>query len=267
LLQTQPKMRFAFCRYGTLLIVFFSLGLVSCSKKTLPTVTIPPRVVSATLTDVPVEEIDFGYMHGKARMVYKDDKKEREVKAHIRVRKDSVIWMTFTVVGVQGGRALINQDSITIVSTVDKEYFVFDYKELSSRFHFDVNYKVLEAAILGNLIQPKNGNDAYSQKDSLDVITQTQGEVSIKNFVNRRTQKIEKVELVAPTSGNALNIDYSDFQPLGDKNFPYNNVINVVYKTVNGIINNTIIVEFNKAEVGDKELKFPFKIPPKYDRR
>jgi Domain of unknown function (DUF4292) len=267
LLQTQSEMRFAFCRYGTLLIVFFSLGLVSCSKKTLPTVTIPPRVVTATLTDVPVEEIDFGYMHGKARMVYKDDKKEREVKAHIRVRKDSVIWMTFTVVGVQGGRALINQDSITIVSTVDKEYFVFDYKELSKRFHFDVNYKVIEAAILGNLIHPKNGNDVFSQKDSLDIIAQSQGEVSIKNFVNRRTQKIEKVELIEPTSGNALNIDYSDFQPLGNKNFPYNNVINVVYKTVNGIINNTIIVEFNKAEVGDKELKFPFKIPPKYDRR
>jgi hypothetical protein len=260
-------MRFACSLCGTLLIVFFSLGLVSCSKKTLPTVTIPSRVAPATLTDVPVEEIDFGYMHGKARMVYKDDKKEREVKAHIRVRKDSVIWMTFTVIGVQGGRALINQDSITIVSTVDKEYYVFDYKELSKRFNFEVNYPVLEAAILGNLVQAKGTADAFSQKDSTDIISQTKGDVTIKNFVNRRTRKIEKVELIEPTSGNALNIDYSDFQPLGDKTFPYNNVINIVYKSVNGVINNSILVEFNKAEVGDKELKFPFKIPPKYDRR
>jgi hypothetical protein len=260
-------MRFAFSRYGTLLIIFFSLGLLSCSKKVVPTVAVAITPTPVAPTSVEVEEIDFGYMHGKARMVYKDDKKEREVKAHIRVRKDSVIWMTFTVIGVQGGRALINQDSITIVSTVDKEYYVFDYKELSQRFHFAVNYNVLEAAILGNLVQPKGIGDVFSQKDSTAIITQTQGAVSIKNFVSQRTKKIEKVELIEPTSGNALNIDYSDFQPLGDKTFPYNNVISVVYKTVNGIINNTIIVEFNKAEVGDKELKFPFKIPPKYDRR
>jgi Domain of unknown function (DUF4292) len=260
-------MRFAFCRYGTLLIVFFSLGLVSCSKKVVPSAAAPISTPSITPTSVDVEEIEFGYMHGKARMVYKDDKKEREVKAHIRVRKDSVIWMTFTVIGVQGGRALINQDSITIVSTVDKEYYVFDYKELSKRFHFEVNYKVLESAILGNLIQAKSGSDVISQKDSLDIITQSQGDVSIKNSVNRRTKKIQKVELLEPTSGNMLKIDYSDFQPLNDRTFPYNNVISVIYKTVNGTINNSILVEFNKAEVGDKELKFPFKIPPKYDRR
>lgn len=260
-------MRFAFCRCGTLLIVFFSLGLVSCSKKVVPSAAAPISTPSVTPTSVDVEEIEFGYMHGKARMVYKDDKKEREVKAHIRVRKDSVIWMTFTVIGVQGGRALINQDSITIVSTVDKEYYVFDYKELSKRFHFEVNYKVLESAILGNLIQAKSANDVISQKDSIDIITQSQGDVSIKNSVNRRTKKIQKVELLEPTSGNMLKIDYSDFQPLSDRTFPYNNVISVIYKTVNGTINNSILVEFNKAEVGDKELKFPFKIPPKYDRR
>lgn len=260
-------MRFAFSRFGSLLIFILSLGLFACSKKTVPVMDVGVSPTPNTPKTVEVEEIGFGYMHGKARMVYKDDKKEREVKAHIRVRKDSVIWMTFTVIGVQGGKALINQDSITIVSTVDKEYYVFNYAELSKRFNFEVNYNVLEAAILGNLVQPKSNTDVLSQKDSTQIITQTKGAVSITNFVNSRTKKIKKVELIEPTSGNALNIDYSDFQPLGDKLFPYNNVISVVYKAANGVINNSIIVEFNKAEVGDKELKFPFKIPPKYDRR
>ena len=58
-------------------------------------------------------------------MVLRDANKERDVKANIRVRKDSVIWMTFSVIGVQGGKALINKDSITIVSNVDKEYLRF----------------------------------------------------------------------------------------------------------------------------------------------
>ena len=63
--------------------------LVGCSRKlTLaPAPVPPPRTIE-------LEEIDFDYLHGKARMVLKDEKNEREVKAHIRVRKDSVIWMT-----------------------------------------------------------------------------------------------------------------------------------------------------------------------------
>ncbi len=60
---------------------------------------------------------------------------------------------------------------------------------------------------------------------------------------------------------------YTNFQPLSGRSFPYNGAISVLYKTLNGILNNTITVEFYKVEVGDKELKFPFKIPNKYDRR
>src|SRR5687767_13815090 len=113
-----------------LLLVAISFVIFGCSKK-VTTTSIPIRIASSTLA---IEEIDFEYLHGKARMVLKDGNKEREVKANIRVRKDSVIWMNFSVIGLQGGRALINQDSITVISNVDKEYFVFDYKELSKRF-------------------------------------------------------------------------------------------------------------------------------------
>jgi hypothetical protein len=110
-----------------LVLVLLALCLLAagCSKKVVsPGLTTTPTVPPANLA---IEEIDFEYFHGKARMVLRDANKEREVKANIRIRKDSVIWMTFSVIGLQGGKALINKDSITIVSTVDKEYFVFEY--------------------------------------------------------------------------------------------------------------------------------------------
>jgi Domain of unknown function (DUF4292) len=248
---------------GPLLILFFSLGILSCSKKVVPVATVTPPVVKT----VDVEEIGFGYMHGKARMVYKDEKKERDVKASIRIRKDSVIWMTFTVIGVQGGKVLINKDSITVVSFVDREYYVFDYKELSKKFKFEINYQMLEAAILGNLIQQKSPNDVITEASGFNILTQLQGEVTIKNFINQVTKKIEEVDLNEPTTGNSLHVKYAGFQPLGDRSFPYQSEVKMVYKGINGIINNSITVEFNKAEVGDKELKFPFNIPRKYDRR
>lgn len=232
----------------------------ACSRKIVPSLPPPPKTID-------IEQIDFGYLQGKARLVFKDDKRERDVKAAIRIRKDSVIWMTFSVVGVQGGRALINKDSITIVSTVDKEYYVFDYAELSKRFNFKIDYSVIEAAMLGNPIHPKQPEDQIGQEGEFDILQQKEESISIKNRINPITKKIERVELVESSSNNSLNIDYSNFQPLGDKSFPYNGTVTVFYKTVAGLISNTITFEYSKAEVGDKELKFPFKIPNRYDRR
>lgn len=238
----------------------------ACSKKAAPVtpVTTIANIPSSTLA---IEEIDFEYLHGKARMVLKDGNKEREVKANIRVRKDSVIWMNFTVIGVQGGRALINKDSITIISNVDKEYFVFDYKELSRRFNFDINYQVIQSAMLGNLLMQRNAADTVEQKSATYLLSQSSGHIDVLNYISSQTMKIQKVELKENNTHNSLTINYGDFQPVGNKLFPYNGTINLFYKTAAGLLNTTIIFEYTKAEVGDKELRFPFNIPKKYERR
>ncbi|HLZ17892.1 MAG TPA: DUF4292 domain-containing protein [Cyclobacteriaceae bacterium] len=234
--------------------------MVSCHRKIIPTLPPPPKSVD-------IQEIDFEYMHGKARLVFRDNAKEREVKAHIRIRKDSVIWMKLTVIGVQGGSALINKDSITIVSNLDKEYYVFDYGELSKRFNFEINYHVIQAALLGNPILPKRPDDEVSEDSFFNKINQRNGTVVIQNLINKNTKKLERVDLNESGTGNSVKINYSDFQPVGDKLFPYKGLIDVMYKAASGNVNNTIIFEYTKAEVGNKELRFPFNIPKRYDRR
>jgi hypothetical protein len=233
----------------------------SCSKKVTTTLSTVPKTV------LNIEEIDFDYFQGKARMVLRDANKERDVKANIRMRKDSVIWMTFSVIGVQGGKALINKDSITIVSTVDKEYFVFPYSELSERFHFDIDFEVVQAAMLGNPIIPRTDSDDVVQESSMYLLKQDQSDVSVLNYVNAASMKIEKVEMKEEGTMNSLVINYSNFQPVGEKIFPYNGTINLFYKTLSGLLNTTIIFEYNRAEAGDKELRFPFNIPKRYARR
>jgi hypothetical protein len=244
------------------LLLAISITIVACSKKTTA-----PLTVGTPHPTLSIEQIDFEYFHGRARMIFRDANKEREVKANIRVRKDSVIWMTFNVIGIQGGKALINHDSITIVSNVDKEYYVFDYKELSRRFNFEVNYNVIQSAMLGNLIMPLKDQDDVKQESSLFLLKQHSGTVDILNFINSATMKLQKVEMRETNTNNSLTINYSNFQPVGTKTFPYNGTINVFYKAPAGLLHSTIIFEYNKAEVGTRELNFPFNIPKRYDRR
>src|SRR5690606_38243505 len=156
---------------------------------------------------------------------------------------------------------LINKDSITIVSNVDKEYYFFDFAELSKRYNFDINFNVIQAAMLGNLIKPRSDEDEVEPESSYFLMKQTAGNVSVFNYINSASMKVEKVEMKEPDSNNSLVQNYSNFQPVGGKLFPYNGTISLFYKTLSGVLNTTIIFVYNKAELGDKELKFPFNIP------
>lgn len=215
-----------------------------------------------------IERIDFDYLKGKARMVLQDGTKERDVRVNVRIRKDSVIWMTFSVVGVHGGQALINHDSITIVNNVDKEFYVFDYKELSKQFNFEINYPIIQAAALGNLIMERKENDIITKQDDNNfLLHQNSGTVDVINLIDAVTRKVVKTALKERNTNNTLTIDYSNFQLVGEKLFPYDGTISVFYKTPAGLVNTTISIQYSKAEVGDKELNFPFNIPKRYVRR
>lgn len=239
------------------------LLLAACSKKVSPVIA----PLGVPRPDLAIEEVDFYYFQGKARMVLRDGNKTRDVKTNIRMKKDSVIWMAFSVIGVQGGKALINHDSITVVNNVDNEYFVFEYDELSERFNFDINYDIVQSAMLGNLLMDRQVTDLVEQLTSVFLLRQQSGTVDVLNYVNAATMKLEKVELKESDTNNSLTIDYNNFQPVGDEIFPYDGTINLLYKTPAGLINTTIIFEYNKAEFADKVLKFPFNIPKKYVRR
>ena len=121
--------------------------------------------------------------------------------------------------------------------------------------------------MLGNPIIPRSERDEVDQESSMYLLHQQQSDVKVVNYVNAASMKIEKVEMKEEGSMNSLIINYSNFQPVGNKVFPYNGTINLFYKTMSGLLNTTIIFEYNKAEVGDRELRFPFNIPKRYARR
>jgi hypothetical protein len=144
---------------------------------------------------------------------------------------------------------------------------VFDYKELSKRFNFEINYRVVQSALLGNPIQPKKPEDEVGEDSFFNKINQKIGSVLIQNLINKSTKKLERVDLTESGSGNSIKINYSDFQPVGDKLFPFKGAIDITYKTASGIVNDAIIFEYTKADVGNKERRFPFSIPKRYERR
>lgn len=245
----------------TPLLFILLVGTTACSKKSL--------VLDAKKggTAVAVNEIDFNYFSGKAKINYKDEKYDVKAKANIRIKKDSVIWMTLSAVGIPGGRCIINQDSITILNILKKEYYVFDYPELSELFGFEVSFEAIQAVTLGNLIQLRDHSDQLEHAPDALVLRQQSGTVTIDNYINPSTLKIEKVSMQEYVSKNTADIQYMNFQPIGSNAFPYSGIISLFYVAKSGRLSTKIEFEFSRAQIEEKELRFPFNIPKKYERK
>ncbi|MGK7390927.1 MAG: DUF4292 domain-containing protein [Candidatus Cyclobacteriaceae bacterium M2_1C_046] len=244
------------------LILISILFLAGCGKK-LTDITWDFREKKA----LDVREIDFEYFSGKAKINFKDSDHDVKAKANIRIKKDSLIWITFSAVGIQGARVLMNRDSITILNLMKKEYYVFYYDSLSKKFNFDINFESIQATALGNLIFEREEDDEVIRKEEFYILRQASKQVLVDNFVNRETRKIERVEMIEPQSVNKATIIYQDFNVLEDRAFPFSAAISLFYAAKQGTLNTIINFEYSKAEFEDKELKFPFTISTKYERK
>ncbi len=244
-----------------LLAILLLASFTSCSKKLSGISWIGDR------SKLDVQQVNFEYFSGKAKIYYKDHELDIKAKANVRMRKDSVIWIAFSAVGIQGARCLINRDSITIVNMFKKEYYVFDYDSLSKQFNFDVNFESIQSAAVGNLIKTNSNGDHVEKTGDFFILQQNSGSVSINNYVNPKTMKLERVEMLEDRSKNSATISYYDFQLLEEHVFPFSAIISLFYKADNKTLNTQIEFEYNRAEIEDKELKFPFNIPKKYVRK
>jgi len=216
--------------------------------------------------EIEVNEIDFDYFSAKAKLYFKDDKYDVKAKANIRIKMDSLIWMNFTAIGISGGRCLITKDSVTLLNILKKEYYVFTYDDLSEKFNYPMNYDVIQSVVLGNMPKKITPQDKVTKGEDFYEVSLTNDPYKLECKVNRSTLKLETVDISQENSTNNAQINYSNFQLVNDHAFAYKGLVHLVYKVKEDNINTTIDIDYIKAEIEEKELKFPFNVPKKYVR-
>ncbi len=216
-----------------------------------------------------IQEFDFDYLKAKAKFRYDNGKDDLKATANIRIKKDSLIWMSISAtLGIEAARIMIAKDSMVIIDRLNKQYTVLNYEDLTKKYNFKIDYSLLQAVLLGDLSNPIEKEDKISKEPSHFLVLQDRGDVKMENFIGLKNMKLERAKWLDKPTSNTLTINYTDFQLLNDYIFPYENQIILKYKSTGNISKNTQInIDYNKAEVSDKKEKFPFNIPQKYERK
>ena len=250
-------------------VLFFLLS--SCGKKTVSTISGP------IADELSVVDISFDYLTASGKIRYDNDDQNVSATANIRIKKDSVIWISVTPgFGIEAARGLITRDSITFINRLDKEYNSYSFQELSNKFNFDISYDLLQAVLVGDMPRTLAPEDQTKKQADHFLVRQQEGSLTIDNYIDARLMKVDRVSVVDETkrdsqdkkrAKNTLSLQYEDFKKLKDQLFPFENTMSLDYRSQGKKRRIQIDIQYRKVNIVEEDLRFPFSIPDKYARK
>lgn len=256
-----------------LMVGILLLGLISsCSKKIAG---VDRSGLKAN--ELEIRDVDFEYLTASSKIKFRSNDQNVSATANIRVRKDSVIWISVTPgFGIEAARAIINRDSLALINRLEKEYRSYNFQELSKKYNFTINYNLLQAALLGDMPRSIVADDEVKQETNYFIVRQEEGPITIDNFIDRQLMKVERIAMVekdakgvtkSRTGKNTLNLQYSDFKQLDEEILPFSNLVSLDYRQRGQKRRTQIDIEHKKVSIVDQALRFPFSVPAKYAHR
>jgi hypothetical protein len=263
-------------KYLFLFLLFYSYG---CKQnEEVSKVKIEHYPTRELIDSLSKNEFHFNSLSAKAEIEYIDEK-ETSFKAHLRIQKDSVIWISITpVLGIEIARVMITQDSVMLMNRVKSEYFKGDFAYINKMFNVEFDYEMLQSLLIGNSLefeQNEKLKTAIDRKTDRYFIG-TEKKRKVKKDIRKEKEKIKEqsqaiwlapitfkiVELlvVDPNKDQSLNAVFSEHSILNNQLFPYKLAFNIQSKK-----ELKINVDYNKITL-DKEQSYSFKIPSKYEQ-
>ena len=266
-----------------LLTSVFLLFLFSCkAPKEVVKVKLEHYSTKELLEKLDSNEIKFESLSTKADITVFDEK-ETSFKAHLRIKKDSAIWISITpALGIEMARVLITKDTVMFMDRIHNKYFVGDFAFINKSFNVELDYNMLEALLVGNSIDFEKNEKIKTaidrQKDFYFIGTERKRKVKKdikkdikkdKEVIKNQTQilwiypesfKIAELMLKDPEKDQSLQGVFSEHKLVNEQLFPFK--LNFMVESKKNL---KIDVEYGKITLNNT-LNFSFKIPEKYEQ-
>lgn len=248
-------------RFAT--ICALALVVFSCKSKKVTTEIADEslntrRIISEHLKAEP----NFKTMASRVQITYDDGKSKQRVNANFRIKKDEIIWMKASILGITVAKAMLTPDSVSIYETVSKRYFEGDYRFISSKLGVELNFKQVQALLLGqstielkpNAIIQSISDNKYILEPKIHHELFKQNVAIYPNNFKIANQTVEQVG-----QNRIFTLDYSDYQKVEEAYYPSD--INLQSIDDKKIIR--LHLQVRKVDV-NPDLGFPYEIPNGY---
>lgn len=268
-----------------LVICLVSLALFSCRSTKITRATFPSDTTGARGADslsrekdlalarsihekVNANRLEYKTFSAEMKMDYEDDKgkKMNNLGVNVRMQYDSVIWIRVSgPLNVEGARILVTKDSIKIINKLENTVTLRSVSEGRELLKMDLSLAALQDLIVGNPVFLSDSISHIISTPSIISFSSLQpGLVSMFN-VFADDFLVQQCKITEQDSTKAdprvVELTYGDHKPVNAKKIAFQRKIYVEEKNVV-----KVALDFKKMEL-NKQLTFPFTIPPSYTRQ
>jgi hypothetical protein len=97
-------------------------------------------------------EFQFTKLNAKLNAEVAIDSSFNSFVVSLRIRKDSIIWMSISKLGIEGARVLITKDSVSFMNRINNTYFKGDFSYLSKLLNTQLDFEMLQSLLVGNSV-------------------------------------------------------------------------------------------------------------------
>ncbi|WP_151089371.1 DUF4292 domain-containing protein [Hymenobacter baengnokdamensis] len=254
------------------LFLLAALGLASChravsTKSGSLTAGTSTPVAVATPAGVKAANTSFQYLNGRGKIHFKHKDTDQSANFTLRMRRDSAIWLSGSLLGIEGVRALLTPDSVRVVNRLQKTYFAGDYAYLSQLLNVPVSYQQMQAILLGDYQPaPKGALPVVKKEGDNEVITYPQAPLILEQLLSGSTGRLQQLKVSETAAQRSLTVGYADFQKPTGTDLPFAFTTSVLGQQ-GGTESTSATLNYQKIEVGSGHLDFPFSIPKGYARQ
>lgn len=222
---------------------------------------------------VSANQIQYKTLSERYNLTWDDGNTAQQFNASIRVKKDSLIWMSLGMFGFEGARVLISPDSFRLVNKMTSEYMVRDYNFIQSWILMPVNFEMLQQILAGEIISISEKAKSIAKEDSGYVLYLESDKLlekiwidvlqidDAKDGLSTEFYTIKKILLKDKLLKQDMTITFDSYNSLNPKTFSYKRNI-IIHRDAATMV---LSMEITKAQVNE-ELNFPFEVNEKYKR-
>ncbi len=246
------------------LVLGLVLGLSACKTARSLEAEAPPRPRSEKflLKKLLSQQVQAEWLSARLKVTWKDEYGVEKFTANLRWRRDSLLWMNFKKVSVEGGRALFRPDSIFIIDRMNQQYAVKDFAFLRRAYRFPFQFAELQTLLLGNPVFFTRHLEAGVEGGQY-LLRGRSDRYEGRYYLDARDFRLQRMVLEDFRSGYRLDLKLEQYrQDDSGRNFSYFRSLQLESNDFGAA---ELKIQFSKVEF-DVPKSIRFEIPEHYSR-
>ncbi len=251
--------------------LFLLIGLAACKSRKLATpqvVTPKDSVKTASAEDLLGFTIrNWTYFSSRIDVEYipastnPEEQDKKNFNVSIRMLKDSLVWISAGLFGIEGARVMINKDSMVVMNKLERNYKVYKQEAIAGFSDVPLTVSQIQNLVIG---QPAYALKLYqiamNTGSSLSIRFQ-QEKFNTSHIYNKQYFTIDTTLIKDRTTPNFAMARYSDYGVVNGHNFPLTNHMTIS----NGNKLTHVHMKFEDTDFETVQT-FPFTIPSSYEK-